>query len=110
MSQADVAATMLAPFGSAPRAEQRLANTGTTESTNATAMTAGAMATLKVGSAAIRVNFGSATAPTVATTDLIIGAYSQFDWKVEPGSAFVSIEAADGASAYEAWLWMSSPC
>jgi hypothetical protein len=110
MSKADVAAVMLAPYGSGERAEQRLAGTGTTEATNATALTRGHMATLMVSSAVgVRINFGSATAPGCAVTDLTIAAGQRFDWTVEPDTAFVSIEAEDGSSAYEAWVWTSSP-
>jgi hypothetical protein len=109
MAWSDQAAMVLAPSGSAPREVQRLANTGTTEATNATSLTVGAMATIMVGAAAIRINFGSATAPTVAATDLIIPAYGRFDWTVGPADCFVSIEAADSASAYEAHVWSSSP-
>lgn len=110
MSKADVAAVMYAPYGSGARAEQRLAGTGTTEATNATALTRGHMATLMVSaSVGVRVNFGSATAPGCATTDLAVGPSMRFDWTVEPETAFVSIEAEDGSSAYEAWVWTSSP-
>lgn len=104
----DTASMMYAPH--AGRAEQRLAGTGTTEATNATALAVGCMATLIVGpNAAIRVNFGDVTAPGVATTDLAIAAGGRFDWTVEPATAFVSVEAEDGAADYEAWTWQSSP-
>jgi hypothetical protein len=107
-----ISADMRPPSGSAaPTQEQRLANTGTTESTNATALTDGAMATLLVGAVAVRVAFLAATGggSAVETTDPIIGAYQRFDWKVSGAyDDFVAIQAADGASAYEAWVWTSS--
>lgn len=106
MGMSDVASNMYAP--SALHLETRLAGTGTTEATNTTALGAGCLATVMVGAAAIRINFGSVTGPTVATTDLIVPAYGRFDWTVEAESCFVSIEAADGAAAYEAWVWTSS--
>jgi hypothetical protein len=103
------AADMRPPSGaSGATAQQRLANTGTTEAENATALTVGELATLMVGAAAIRVSFGSAASFATATTDLIVPAYGRFDWMVSPRDAFVSIEAADGSSAYEAWVWTSS--
>lgn len=106
MGMSDTACTMYAP--STLHVETRLAGTGTTEATNTTALGPGCLATLMVGAEAIRINFGAATAPTVATTDLIVPAYGRFDWTVEAQSCFVSIEAADGAAAYEAWVWTSS--
>lgn len=106
----DSSAMVLAPSGSAPRETTRLAGTGTTEATNTTKLAVGCMATLMVGpDAAIRVNFGTATAPGCAATDLAIAAGQRFDWTVTPADCFVSIEAEDGSSAYEAWVWTSSP-
>ena len=105
-------ATLLAPdsAASAPRSEQRLAGTGTTEATNATALTVNAFASITVGAAPIRIVFRSVTGTgsNVATTNRTIGAYATYDWLVESGTDFVAIEAADGASAYEAWVWTSS--
>lgn len=90
--------------GTAPKAKQRLASTGTTESVVATALTVGEMATLLVGAAAVRLEFGA----SVATTDPIIPAYGRTDWLVTDGTKTPRIEAADGSSAYEAWAWTSS--
>lgn len=107
-----LAADVRPPSGtSAPGADQRLAGTGTTEAATATALTDGAMATIVVGAAAIRIEFGGAAigAGGVETTDMIIGAYQRFDWLVRGATDdFVAIEAADGSSAYEAWVWTSS--
>lgn len=100
---------MRPPSGaSAPTAAQRLANTGTAESENATALTVGEMATLLVGAAAIRISFGGAASFATATTDPIVPAYGRLDWMVSSRDCFVSIEAADGSSAYEAHVWTSS--
>lgn len=105
-------AQLLAPDSalSAPRTTQRLANTGTTESTNATALTNNAFATIQVGATPIRIVWRgtTGTGSVVATTDLILGAYVSKDWFVEAGTDFVAIEAADGASAYEAHVFTSS--
>jgi hypothetical protein len=106
-----LAADMRPPVGTAPEGAQRLADTGTTEDTNATALTAGQMATLLVGSVAIRVVWLAATGggSDVAATDLALGPYSRFDWIVYGGTDdFVAVQAADGSSAYEAWVWTSS--
>lgn len=108
----DLAGDVRPPSGaSAPTADQRLAGTGTTEATNATALTSGAMATLKVGAVAVRVAFlGSAGGGSaVVATDLALSPYDRIDWIVQSGKdAHVAIEAADGTSAYEAWVWTSS--
>ncbi len=94
----------------APVELQRLAGTGTAESSNAVALQAGIYATLKVGATAIRVTFTKAVglATRVATTDLVIGAYERFDWVVREDTKVVYCEAADGLAAYEAWVWNSS--
>lgn len=103
---------ILAPAAdsSAPRAEQRLANTGTTESSNSTALSVGCMATLCVGATAIRVTFRTSTglSTQVAATNRIIPAYGSYDWYVTNDTKVVYIEAADSASAYEAHVWTSS--
>lgn len=110
----DQASEMLVPSGdaTAPYDEQRLANTGTTESVNATSLVIGSMATLVVGGVAVRVRWRGTggLATQVATTQQIVPAYGRIDWTVVSNrSAFVYVEAADGASAYEAWVWSSSP-
>lgn len=100
---------MRAPSGTAaPLSAQRLAGTGTTEAENSTALTPDQMATIMVGAVAIRISFGSAASFSTATTDLIIPAYGRFDWQVSSRDIYVSIEAADGSSAYEAHVWTSS--
>jgi hypothetical protein len=106
------AADIRPPSGAtAPTQAQRLAGTGVTEAASATALTGGAVATLLVGGTSIRLAFGGAAlgVGSVATTDLVIGANYRFDWYVQADSdAFIAIEAADGATAYEAWVWTSS--
>ncbi len=97
--------------GTFPRAYDRLANTGTTEDSNAAQLPEGPMATILVGAAAVRFSLRKtlAQATQVATTDPIIPAYGRFDWTVTEETRVIYIEAADGASAYEAWVWASSP-
>lgn len=102
------AADMRAPSGTGATAAQRLAGTGTTGAENATALTVGAMATLLVGAAAVRVGFGATAAAESAATGPILPAYGRFDWLVQSLDCFVSVEAADGAAAYEAHVWTSS--
>lgn len=110
MAAADIAATMLMPNGT--RTAQQLGNSGTTESTNATALPIGRMATLKNGPVAIFVKFltatGGGSAVTSASRDIELGPYERWDWDVEDGNEFVAIEAADGSSAYRATVWTSS--
>ncbi|NJL44442.1 MAG: hypothetical protein HC945_03980 [Nitrosarchaeum sp.] len=93
-----------------PKNSQRLANTGSTESSS-TELTVGKMATIMVGATAIRIEFlpTAGAGSSVATTSLIIGVNQRFAWVVLDETKFVAIEAADGASAYEAWVWTSSP-
>lgn len=94
-----------------PTSGLRLAGTGTTEAATTAALTKSEMATLLVGAVAIRFKHsGSAqSAGAVATTDPILGAYTRYDWMVQDeADDFVAIEAADGTSAYEAWVWTSS--
>jgi hypothetical protein len=99
-----LAADVRAWEGAVPRGYKRLADTGTTEDVVDTALTVGEMGTLLVGAAAVRLSFGA----SVATTDPIIPAYGRFDWRVTDGTDTPRIEAADGSSAYEAWVWTSS--
>jgi len=87
---------------------QRLAGTGTTSAQTTVALPTGRYATIAVGTVAIRVRFG-ASAPTAAATDVVLGAFATFSWYVETSTAWVSIEAADGAAAFEAHAWCSSP-
>lgn len=112
-SKTEDACTIYAPIGggSAPRAEQRISGTGTTEANSATALTLGAKATLMNGANSIRVSFRAATgvATAVATTSLLIGSYGRFDWDVTDETDFVYVEAGDGASTFECWIWTSSP-
>lgn len=105
------AADCRAPSGaSVPTLDDRLAGTGATEDTNATSLTVNEMATILVGSVAVRVAFLSATGggSSVATTDRALGPYARFDWLVTSRDCFVAVQAADGSSAYEAWVWTSS--
>lgn len=110
---ANVVATILGPVGGGafPRASDRLADTGTTEDSTAAKLVLGSMATILVGGEAVRFSLRGATgqASQVATTDPIIGANQMFHWTVEADTSVVYVEAADGASAYECWVYQSSP-
>lgn len=90
-------------------AAQRLSGTGATGAENTTALAGGEMATLLVGATAVRVRWGGADTVEADTTDPILPAYGRFDWVVDSSrDDFVSVQAADGTSAYEAWVWTSS--
>lgn len=109
----DDASVVLAPVGGgvAPLADQRLANTGTTESHNATLLPLGCIGWLTVGATPVRVSWRGAAGASaqVATTDRIRGAYTDTHFKVTAERRCVYIEAADGSSAYEGWVCQSSP-
>lgn len=109
----DQAAIMLSPItgGTAPRAEQSLSGTGTTEATNTTALTVGEYATIKNGPVAVRCVFLAATGTGTsvsATEPFVLAPYEAWNWMVETGTKFVAIEAYDGATAYIASVWTSS--
>ena len=95
---------------SAPFLPDRLAGTGTTEDHNTTALKVGAMATLLCGDTAVRFSLRTDTGGStqVATTDRILAANQRFDWIVTKDTAVVYVEASDGSSAYECWVWSSS--
>lgn len=97
-----------AAYMKAPVSPQQIAGTGATAAGNTTALTSGRMATMLVGAAAVRMLFASSNTGNVAATDPILPAYGRFDWFVEPSTAFVRLEAADGAAAFEASVWTSS--
>jgi len=87
---------------------QVLAGSGTTEASNSKAFTKDRMYVLSVGAEPLRVLFG----PTPGTgTDVpgtggaIIPANIMFSFRTGVGARFVYIEAADGASPYDASVW-----
>jgi hypothetical protein len=87
---------------------QRLAGTGATGTETTVALPVGRYATLQVAGEAIRYRLG-ATAPEADTTDVYLAAGQSFSWYVEQSTQWVSVQAADGAAAYEAHVWCSSP-
>lgn len=112
-SYIDQAAIMLSPIagGTAPRAEQSLSGTGTTEATNTTALTVGELATIKNGPVHVRCVFLAATGTGTsvpAAEPFVLGPCEAWNWMVETGTKFVAIEAYDGATAYIASVWTSS--
>lgn len=94
----------------ARRVPERLAATGTTESSNSGALIIGNMATILVGAVPVRFVLRSdrGLAGQVATTDMYLPAGGSFTWTVDHLTRHIYIEAADGSSAYEAWVWKSS--
>lgn len=101
---------MQPPVGSTePLSAMRLSGSGTTGVENATALSTGQMATLLVGGTAVRCGWGATSGGAeAAATGPILGPYSRFDWMVSASNAFVSVEAADGSSTFEAHVWTSS--
>lgn len=89
--------------------KQTLANTGATESVT-TELPKGVYCTLKVGATPVRVRFSAITGSAlVGTTDVLFAAGDTYHWIVQDHSKFVAVEAADGSSAYQVWVWVSSP-
>jgi len=103
---------MLGPAsaGDEPRKPKRLAGTGATEDVTDTALAVAQYATILVGAVAVRFTLSANATATgqVATTDPIIPAYGRFDWLVGNDTIHAHVEAADGTTAYEAWVWTSS--
>lgn len=95
-----------APAGD--RNSQRLANADGSVATTSTTLQPSAAATVTVGATAVRVRFGPDAAVTATTTDPILPAYGRIDWIADAATCFVSVLAADGATAYEAHAWTSS--
>ena len=82
--------------------------TGTTASdATSTALATGKFATLKVGSQAVNVRWGS-SAPTAIGTDIEYQAGDTVHWYVEPDTTFVAAISSDATTAYEVWVWQSS--
>ncbi len=109
-----VASTILGPTGtsddSGRRTPERLAGTGTTEAHNSARLTINSMATMIVGAEPIRfiLREDLGLSGVVATTDIYLAAGASFTWTVDFLSRHVYVEAADGAAAYEVWVWKSS--
>jgi SH3-like domain-containing protein len=88
---------------------QILANTGTTEAVS-TVLPMGQYASLKVGEVAVRVRFAKESfSAMVSSTDVYFAAGETYHWLVQEFSQYVAVEAEDGASAYQVWVWPSSP-
>lgn len=96
----------------------RLAGTGSTdEQVN---LSPGSIYELRVGDEPVRIALHSeaTTSPAVADTDMVIGAYQTYQWfagvvrdqngNVMYGSHILSVQAADGASAFEAHVYLRS--
>lgn len=106
----DDAADVLAPTSGR---RTRLANSGTNESSNGTAFKIGSYATLVIapGSANVRVEWKATTGganQVDSATSYLMQAGDRIDWRVTKDDCVVYIEADDGASAYEAFVWPSS--
>lgn len=103
------AAIVLAPVGTGSRLGARVDGTGTTEAHNATALTKGAYATIVSDTALFAVFRGTAglTTQVTASSAFIIPANTFFSWLVEEGSRYIYMEAKDGSSAWDAYVWTS---
>lgn len=112
MSMIDELSMIRAPSDNqaVPRAAQLLADTGTTEDHNATALRVGGMATLVAGAEPIRVSFRTAAggAAQVALTSMRLAAGTSISWLCTTYDKHVYVEAADAVAAYEAWVWSSN--
>lgn len=112
MSMIDELSMIRAPSDDAvaPTTSQLLADTGTAEDHNATALRVGGMATLLAGSEAVRVSFRTAAggAAQVALTSMRLASGTSMSWLCTPYDKHVYVEAADAAAAYEAWVWSSN--
>jgi hypothetical protein len=87
---------------------QALAGSGTTEASNSRAFTKDRMHVLSVGAEPLRVLFGPLVgtgSDVPAAGGAIIPANIMFYFRTGVGARFVYIEAADGASPYEASVW-----
>lgn len=87
---------------------QYLAETGTTEASNSRAFSKDRMHVLTVGATPIRVLFGetAGAGSDIGTTEgALLNAGAFFTFRAGPKSAYVYIEAADGATAYTASVW-----
>jgi len=94
---------------------QKLSGTGTAESHNISELTPGRDACLQVGAVPIYVSFRRApnlTNQVDAALHLRLPAGALFLFRTiqgkDHGSTFVYVEAADGASAYTADVWLAS--
>lgn len=107
-----IAARILAPTGAAlgsyKRAPERHAETDQAE-TVTSPLHVGSYATIQVGAIPVRVSFNSNPSSTdqVDITDLRLAEGSTFTYVVDSASRHIHFEA-DGAGAYEVWVWRSS--
>lgn len=87
-----------------------LANTGTTESVNDYALPLREFVTVVVGATAVRMSLQekAGVSNAVTSTDILLPANGRIDFLVEDISRFIYVEAADGTSAYQVWIWPSS--
>jgi hypothetical protein len=84
---------------------------GTTGEDSTAAMAVGAYATLRVGASSVRYTLRATAgqANQVATTSRLLPAGTEISWRVEPDTRVVYVQAGDGSTAYEVWVWRSSP-
>lgn len=119
MGAIDAAARMLAPAGTATsviggelgRTPFLLTGTATTESVSPP-LQAGAFCTLMVGATGIRVTWNensTSTGQVTVATDLLLPAFSRFDWVADGPTSYVHVESDGGVGTHQAWLWISSP-
>jgi len=109
----DEAAVVLAPNrgGSATNAQRgfRIDGTGTTEQHNAVPMRVGAYATI-ISDTALWARFAGASALSTQVTAgnaFYIPADVYFSWVVQEHSKHIYVEAKDGSSDWDAFVWQS---
>jgi len=110
----DQLAIQLGPDGNSPsiRPIQRIAGTGATEASNATAFQPGEWITIQNATGA-QVVFLFAASPGLVgvvspTTGGILPALGQQDYLITPRNRYVYVEAYDGVAAFDVRAWQSS--
>jgi len=101
--------------GSAPTADsvaagdpQRIAGTGATPAATTIALPVGQYAVLQVGAGSVRLRLGAASSVAAGANDVLLPAGASRKWYVTEATAFVSLRAGDGSSAYEAHVYLDS--
>lgn len=89
------------------RPSQRITSSAGSEGFNAFPLQEHRFATLRVGDAPLRVTWSENTGSLmVSSASLLLPAYAEQRWYVQPETRYVYIEAVSGSA--QAWVWSSS--